>query len=126
MYLFYLVIILLSSAGMLFILAAKFSEIKTGEVGFFVRLSASCDPTFRHHIEKTRLFLSHFNGTNAGKVFTIGAHKLFHIFGIAGLFVSKYYKRLTNRVNGKRALKNKGVVSFFLKNMSESKPKEKE
>lgn len=78
----------------------------------------------RHWVEKIKYFVSHFNVSNAKKVFTTGAHGVFHVFGTAGLFVSKHHKRLTNRVNGQRTIKSGGVVSFFLKHVAESKGEE--
>jgi len=126
MYIVYLILVLLSFAGVIFVLAAKIIELRTGTAGFFSRLSVSTDPSLRRAIEKIKFLLSHFNASNARKILTTGAHSLFHIFGTIGLFVSKYYGRFTSRLNGKRNLSGGGVVSFFLKNVAESKEEKKD
>jgi|GEM_PF-3217844 len=121
MHIFYLIIIILSFTGIIFVLGAKIFEIRTGKTGILYRLSAFVDPTLRRQQEKTKFFLAHFNIPNVRKILTTGTHSLFHVFGIAGLFVSKHHKRITSRLNGKRNLSGGGVVSFFLKNVAESK-----
>ncbi|MBI2476011.1 MAG: hypothetical protein HYV67_02100 [Candidatus Taylorbacteria bacterium] len=126
MHFFYLIVISLSFAGAVFVLAAKIVEIKTAKAGFLSRWSAAADPALRLKLEKIKFFLAHFNEANVRKILTMGTHGLFHLFGTAGLFVAKHYGRFASRLNGKRFLKGGGVVSFFLKNVAESKEKKKD
>jgi hypothetical protein len=121
MTIFFLIVVLISFFGILFLLAAKFFEIRTGQVSAFGRLSVSVDPKLRRFVEKVKSFLSMLTFANLKSAITLGSHNLFHIFGTTGLFVSKHYKRITNRVNGQRTIKSGGVVSFFLKHVAESK-----
>lgn len=124
MYIPYIVLVIISFVGIIFILTSKIAEIKNGNTGIINRLSVSAEPKLRHLVEKTRAILSELNMRNLKKVLTVGSHGLFHLFGTAGLFVSKHHKRLTNKVNGKRELKSGGVVSFFLKRVAEAEKKE--
>lgn len=126
MYLLYPILILLSSAGIVFVLVAKALELKTGRAGILARASIVCDARIRVVVEQAKDFLSHITIPNSKRVFTLAAAHLFHAFGTAGLFVSKYYGRFTSRVKGKKFLKGGGVVSFFLKNVAESKGEKKD
>lgn len=126
MYILYITLLIISCAGIFFILASKISEIKNGQTGVFGRLSASADPMFRRLVGRTRAVIGELTVANVKKILTAGSHGLFHIFGTAGLFVSKHHKRLTSRVNGKREIKGGGVVSFFLKRVAESSEEKKD
>ncbi|MEK7574740.1 MAG: hypothetical protein AAB511_00720 [Patescibacteria group bacterium] len=121
MYIPYLVLLIISFVGIIFILVNKILEIKNGSTSSLTALSSSFDPQCRNTIEKSRLFLSRINVANLKKILATIAHSIFHVFGTAGLFVSKHHKRLTNRLDGKRELNGRGVVSFFLKHVKESK-----
>ena len=123
---FNLVLILVSSAGILCIVVAKIVEIKTNRPGVLSRSSAAGDPIVRRKIEMIQALVSRFNKSTFESFFKIVAYAVFHIFGTAGLFLSKHYGRFTRWVRGKKFLKGGGAVSFFLKGMAESKGEKKE
>ncbi len=125
MYLFYLVPILISCAGMIFLVFSKVFEIKTGKAGAFAKVSVAADPIFHQHKTTIRTFFSHVTKSNILKVVRFCIFNLFHIFGTIGLFISKHYTHLISRIRGKRFLKGHGPVSFFLKDVAESKSEEK-
>lgn len=125
MYLFYFGLILFSLAGIVYVLASKIFEMKTGKPGLFTRMSASADPHILRTIETATLFTSRVNLRNVQRVLTFASGHLFHAFGTAGLFVAKHYGNFTSRVRGKKFLKSGGVVSFFLKDVAESKEENK-
>lgn len=120
----YLVFVLGSFLGIIVVLLAKVAEIRTGKLGFLHHFSVGADPVFRQVVQRAQLVLSHCNVTNFKKIFHTTAYSVFHIFGTAGLFVSKHYKRLINRVNGQKKLNGGGVVSFFLKHVKEARKEE--
>ncbi len=103
---------------------SKIMEIKTGRPGILGRASASCDPIIRQKLLKLKDFLTHINAENLKKLLRFGAYHVFYIFGTVGLFVSKYYGNFLAFVKGKQFLKKGGVVSFFLKDVAESKKKD--
>lgn len=99
--------------------------MNSGKVGHLAKLSVYVDPALHKKIVGGKEILRYVNWTNIRKVANIAIHNLFHLFGVAGLFVSKYYEKIKSLVRGKKTIKTGGVVSFFLKNMAESS-KEKE
>jgi len=122
---FHLAIIIFSLTGIFFLIGAKIFEIRNGKLSFLNRLSVFADPTVRLCLEKINYFISQFNKEKIGNFVLTALRKIFYIFGIVGLFISKYHKSFVNAINGKRFLKHRGVVSFFLKNVTESKREEK-
>ena len=126
MHIFYLIIILLSLVGMIFVVKAKHVEITSGKGGFFSRLSDLADPVLSQYIEKIHFFISKLNAVNIRKVLIVLTHNLFHISGTVGIFVSEHYKKFKSRLNGKKDLHGGGVVSFFLKDVAESKEDRKD
>ena len=125
MYIFYLGLILISLAGMVFVLASKIFEMQTGKMGALTRASVNMDPRIFHSIQSTKLFFSKLNFGNFQRFFNIASGYLFHAFGTVGLFVAKHYGNFTRRIKGKKILKGGGVVSFFLKDVSESREEDK-
>ncbi len=121
-----LIFILLSVAGLVLLVGLKMSEIKTAKPGALARWSSVADPLILRKLEMGKEVLGQANRTNTRKVLAVAAERLFHIFGTAGLFVSKHYTRFKNWVKGKKFLKGGGVVSFFLRNVSESKGEKKD
>lgn len=95
--------------------------MKNGKLGFLGKLSAFLDPLLRKKLADCHALLKHVHERNVRKVARAAADGVFHVFGTAGLFVSKHYENIRSRVRGKKSLKTGGVVSFFLKNVSESK-----
>ncbi len=110
---------------MTFLVGLKISEIKSGKASFVARASLSIDPLFRNQIEKAKGLIARFNKSSFERFFRVILLNIFHAFGTAGLFVSKQYKKVMERIRGKRFLKTGGIVSFFLKNVSESKAEDK-
>jgi hypothetical protein len=122
MYIFYLGLILTSLAGMAWVLFSKIFEMQTGRVGFFTRVSVDLDPRIVRDVRTVRFFiLRHVNLGNVKRVLTLVSGYLFHAFGTVGLFVAKHYGNFTRQIRGKKFIKGGGVVSFFLKNVAESK-----
>jgi len=126
MHIFYLGLILFSLVGMVYVLASKIFEMQTGKTGVLTRASATLDPRIFHNIQSAKLFFSKLNFGNLQKFFGVASGYLFHAFGTVGLFVAKYYGNFTRRIKGKKILKGGGVVSFFLKDVAESKEDRKD
>ncbi len=124
--LFLLIVIVFSSVAIIFAVLSKNSEIQTGKGSFFSKFLTSHDRKIVFLTGEIKKILFHLNGRNIVKVFRSAAFGSIHFFGMVGLFLSKYYAKLSNRIKGKKFIKEGGVVSFFLKNMSESKGEEKE
>jgi len=116
-----LIFIIFFSIGLGVIIGLKMSELKTGKSGVLSRLSSFADPILRRKLETGKVILGHANFTNVGKVFGVVAENLFHIFGTAGLFISKHYARFMCWIRGRKYIRGGGVVSFFLRNVAESK-----
>lgn len=123
---FYLILILLSTAGVAFVLGSKIIEMKTGKIGPLGRLSVFADPLIKQKINLAAESVSKVNKSRVEKFLKEGLYAVFHVFGVAGVFISKYYSRFTSWVRGKKFLKGDGVVSFFLKGMAESKERKAE
>ncbi|MCR4311261.1 MAG: hypothetical protein NUV54_01700 [Candidatus Taylorbacteria bacterium] len=124
---FYLLIILLSTAGISALVYAKIVEIRTKKQGTLSRLSTAWDPTLRKKVERLADISSRITTVNIRKVAVWLGGWIFHLFGTAGLFVSKLYARMTKSVRGVRSLdKKKGAVSFFLRDVAESRVKRAE
>ena len=126
MTMFYLITIIVSLVGMVFVITAKIAELKSGRESVFSRLSVSCDSIFHQYLLRINEFVSKFNLLNFKRILRILNHFLFHIFGTVGFFVSKHHANLKSRLNGKKNLRGKGVVSFFLKDVAESKEERKD
>lgn len=122
---FPLTAIILSGFGILFLVLERVLEVRNGRLGFFAKISSSTDDFFSEYFKLGQEFLEKFSLKGFKKIFSIISRGLFYIFGVIGLFVSKYYSIFLSRVNGRKILKNRGVVSFFLKDVAESKGKEK-
>lgn len=124
MTLFFLALILISSLGIAFILGSKVYEAKSAQAGVMSRASLYMDHKLNNFFDSVASFISEINHANARKTFVTLSHGLFHIFGTAGLFVSKHHKIFKEKiVNGHGTIKKKGVVSFFLKDVAESREK---
>jgi hypothetical protein len=106
-------------------LSLKIVEIKTGRLTPLGRLSVVADPFLSHYVRKGRIFAFKLNIKNIRKFLAIMSHGVFHVVGTAGLFVSKHYKELAEKLNGRKKLENRGVVSFFLKDVAESREENK-
>src|SRR3989338_3236369 len=116
-----LILVLFSVVGMVLIVGYKIIEIKTGKSGTLARVSTVTDPFLRKSIDAGKRVFGHANATNTRKVLRTVVETLFRAFGTAGLFVSKYYVRFLRWIKGRKYIKGGGVVSFFLKNVAESK-----
>ena len=121
-----LILVLFSVVGMVFIVGYKIIEIKTGKSGTLARVSTVIDPFLRKSIDAGKRVFGHANATNTRKVLRTVVETLFRAFGTAGLFVSKYYVRFLRWIKGRKYIKGGGVVSFFLKNVAESKGEKKD
>ena len=121
----YLILIVLSFSGIIWVLGSKMLEVGNGREGTFTRLSASSDRAIEEKIAVIWGFVMHANPRNLKRLANFLTAGIFHVFGVAGIHVSKYYTRATRWVRGQRALKKNGVVSFFLKDVAESKGKRK-
>lgn len=100
-------------------------EVSSGREGTFTRLSASSDQVIEDKIKVVWSFLMRVNPTNLKRLTNFLTTGIFHVFGVAGIHVSKYYTRVTRWIRGQRALNKSGVVSFFLKDVAESKRRKK-
>ena len=105
---------------------AKVLELKTGKPQALAKLGALADPFIRRRIDTGRKIFGRAGAVNVRRFFLILSNTLFHLFGITGLFVSKHYGRYSSWVKGRKFLKGKGTVSFFLRNVSESKEEKKD
>ncbi|MDO8482725.1 MAG: hypothetical protein Q7S86_02820 [bacterium] len=121
-----LIFILFSAIGMVLVVGFKISEIKTGKSGALARASITADPHLRRKIDAGKKVFRHVNTTNIRKILGFAVEKLFHIFGTAGLFVSKHHARSMRWIKGRKYIKGGGVVSFFLKNVAESKEEKRD
>jgi len=126
MNLLFLIIIIVSLVGIYFLLWGKITELRNGNVGLLGKISSVTDQKIYVCIRYSMIFASRFNVGALRKYLYHLSNGLFHIFGTLGLFVSKYYSNFVNSMNGKRPLKGRGVVSFFLKDVSESRADRKE
>lgn len=126
MAIFYLIVTAFSASVMSVLVWAKIFELKTGKQGFLTRLSNMADPALYKMINAAERTLGLVNGENTRKVLGVTTVKLFHVFGTAGLFVSKYHSRCKEWIRGRKHIKHKGIVSFFLKNVAESKGEKKD
>lgn len=118
---FVFALIVFSAAGIALLLALKVREPVGDGSGILARGSAAVDPLLRRCAEAARRLRGCANGANAKRAASIGSAKLFHACGLCGLFISKHYHAFTGWVGGKRLLKRGGIVSFFLKDVAESK-----
>lgn len=108
------------------IIGLKMLEIKTGKLGMFARLNVLVYPILSPKLDVGGKIFGMVNGSNTRKVLAVVAKGLFHVFGTAGLFISKYYIRLTRVIKGKKYINRGGVVSFFLRDVAESKEERKD
>ena len=122
----YFTLIILSVAGMGVLIGSKVREIKTGRPGFSTRASLSLDEPIHRKISEYKSWFAHVNKSNAEKLLKFAVYTLFHAFGTAGLFVSKHYSALMTKIKSRKSVKTGGVVSFFLKNVAESKDDKKD
>lgn len=120
-----LILIIFSGFGLALIVSLKISEIRSGVPGLLAKLSDFSDSALKRKLESGKFFLGYANRTNARKVLGAVAGKLFHVFGTVGLFVSKRHASFMLWIKGRKFFKSRGVVSFFLKNVAESKGEEK-
>ena len=118
-----LIFILFSVIGMVLVVGLKIFEIATGKSGALAKVSGVSDPIFFRMIVVGNKVFRYVSTTNIRKILGLAVKKLFHIFGIAGLFVAKHHARFARWIKGRKYLKGGGVVSFFLKNVAESKEK---
>ncbi|KKW09464.1 MAG: hypothetical protein UY44_C0001G0029 [Candidatus Kaiserbacteria bacterium GW2011_GWA2_49_19] len=116
-----LILILFSTLGLFFIVGMKVSEVNTGKSGMFARISGISDPILRRKLDAGSKVLGYINASNIRRFLRFFTSSLFHVFGTAGLFVSKHHVSFMRWIRGRRYIKGGGVVSFFLKNVSESK-----
>lgn len=121
-----LTLILFAVAGLVFIVGTKISEIKSGKSGTLARFSMVVDPILRRRLDAGVRLCGNVNVANTRRILGSAAMGLFHIFGTVGLFVSKHYVRATRWVKGRKYIKGRGVVSFFLKSVAESKGEKKD
>ena len=113
--------IFFSVTGLVLIVGLKILEIKTGKPKVLAWLSDIVDPIMRQKLDIGRRVVGHANATNTRKILGFVAVQLFHVFGTVGVFVSRYYNRSMQWIKGRKKIKGGGVVSFFLKNVAESK-----
>lgn len=120
MQLILLILIALSSLSILFLILSKISEIKSGKASTLVKSLADYDPAVKKVAESVRVTISSWNLARVINLLKHLSFKIFHYFGTVGLYISEHYSRISSRIRGKKEIKGGGVVSFFLKNMSES------
>lgn|SRR3989338_4552191 len=128
MLIFYLVVMSVSLFGMFIIFGMKISELRGNRNILLSRISAKADPNISKWITSCRWLVGNINFNNVKKLSVFVSHNIFHIFGIVGLFVNKHYMNLAGKVRGRRFLKslgNREPVSFFLKDVAESKEEDK-
>ena len=118
--------ILLSVAGLVTILGLKVGEVKTGKSEALVRLNISIGPIVRRNLLLWQGLVEQTNIANLRKMFSFATDGMFHIFGTFGLVVAKQYSRFKKWVGGRKYIKGRGVVSFFLRNVAESKGEKKD
>ncbi|MES2087868.1 MAG: hypothetical protein V4467_02635 [Patescibacteria group bacterium] len=118
MYILDLSVIIVSTIGGLSLFLVKFFEIKSGQPGVLTRVSLFADPTFSAFGSKLRRFWLELENFPFRKVLHQFIQGVFHLFGVTGLFIAKYHKQF---INSKRQINEKGVVSFFLKDVAESR-----
>ncbi len=126
MYLLYISIIVFSLAGMALVLFLKMREIETGQSGFLGRLSVAGDEKIKNTLLRFESFVGRINLENIRAAAKVAAVIFSHALDAVIVFVRELYERISHKLatklrerpvgkNGKN-----GVVSFFLKNVSES------
>jgi len=120
----YFFLIIFSAVGIVFLIVSKSIEIRTGKVSWFGNKSVSYDPIVRRKLGTTKVFVSRINSIGTKNFLIARVQNLFQVFGMTGLFVSRYYGKIKSRIKGRKVLKGGGVVSFFLKDVAESKSEE--
>lgn len=110
---------------MVLLVVSKNLEMRNGKTSLLGGLGAFSDPLIQRVILICRYLILKLKSISFKDFFTARIQNLFQIFGTIGLFVSKYYDKLKSRARGRKVLKGKGVVSFFLKDVAESKEEER-
>lgn len=126
MYFFYGILVVGSFVGMTFMVFLKMFEMRTGKEAIFAKASVKADPHIRRTLKILFELALHINLTSLRKIVSLLTHLMLHLFGTIGLFVAKYYGMLTSRLRGKKLIKGGGIVSFFLKDVSESREKKED
>src|SRR3990167_2833291 len=120
----YLIILLISFAGILLLLGGKMYYMRTGRPSPLERISVLGDPLIEGLGKKMKNLLSEWDETRVKNIFSATAHSLYRLVEKIGLFVSIQYGRFGQRLGSNRKRNGSRVVSFFLKGMAESKGEE--
>lgn len=118
MFTFDFIIQIISLIGIVSVFGFKYFETKSGQPGVLTKASVGFDPKISHVVHKGKQVLVRVQKIPVGAAVNTGTNYVFNIFGTVGLFLSKYHKQFKNN---ERSISKKGVVSFFLKDVAESR-----
>lgn len=124
--LFPLIVIIVSASAIALILCLKVIELRTGAPGFFSHLSLHCDGVIQRKTKEVKMFISARSFGSVLRALHLFLVKALSFAGLVGGLVLRKCRKVAARIRGERSVKGGGVVSFFLKNMSESKGEDKE